>query len=245
MDEPIALERHGQIAVIALNRPNNGNALDPTASRELQAAAIRCDADPDIAAVVLTGRGKLFCGGGDTRFFPTAGADRHRLLTETVISLNGALTRLLRMAKPLVVAVNGPAAGAGLGLAMAGDEVLAAPGATFSTAYAAIGISPDVGVSWMLPRLVGLRRAQNLLYSNRRVPAEEAAHIGLISRVVPLETLLEDALAQAAQLARIAPRAFSDTRRLLLQSSGASLEEHLEDEARAMLENAKRAAGEL
>jgi 2-(1,2-epoxy-1,2-dihydrophenyl)acetyl-CoA isomerase len=97
----------------------------------------------------------------------------------------------------------------------------------------------------MLPRLVGLRRAQNLLYSNRRVPAEEAAHIGLISRVVPLETLLEDALAQAAQLARIAPRAFSDTRRLLLQSSGASLEEHLEDEARAMLENAKRAAGEL
>ncbi|WBO59909.1 enoyl-CoA hydratase/isomerase family protein [Acidocella sp. MX-AZ03] len=193
---PLLFTRESGLARITLNRPDAANTLNPEMSRALFDAAIECDEDASIRAVLLTGNGPLFCGGGDIHGFAAAGARVSHLAKEMTTILHGAVSRLARMGKPLVVAVNGPAAGAGLSLAMLGDIVIAAPAAHFTVAYTAIGLTPDLGASWLLPRLVGLRRAQELALTNRRVGAQEAAAIGLITRVA------DDPQAEALTVAR-------------------------------------------
>src|SRR3546814_36030 len=153
-------------------------------ARALLQAAIRCDTDPAIRCVVLTGAGKLFCGGGDVQAFSAAGDQVSSYLSELAGTLHMAVTRLMRMAKPLLVLVNGPAAGAGLSLAICGDMVLAARSAHFTAAYGMVGLSPDGGMSWLLPRLIGMRRAQAMIIGNQRVSANEAEAIGLVTRTV-------------------------------------------------------------
>ncbi|RIJ32721.1 hypothetical protein D1223_02395 [Henriciella mobilis] len=138
------------------------------------------------------------------------------------------------MEKPLICAVNGPAAGAGLGLALMGDLVIMADTATLTTAYAKIGLSPDGGVSWLLPRLVGLRVAQELLVSSRIVSAEEAREIGMITEVVPAAELKERVREAAIALRDASPRALGAVRALLLSSFSTTLETQLELEVRAI-----------
>lgn len=229
---PLLFTREGGLARLTLNRPDIANTLDPAMSQALFQAAIECDEDETIRAVLLTGNGKLFCGGGDINGFAKAGEAVSRLAKELTTILHGAVSRLARMGKPLVVAVNGPAAGAGLSLAMLGDIVIASPEAHFTVAYTAIGVTPDLGASWLLPRLVGLRRAQELALTNRRVSAREAAEIGLITRVA------EDALAEAELMARALAQgptaALAGTRALLARSFTTGLEEQLELEARSI-----------
>jgi 2-(1,2-epoxy-1,2-dihydrophenyl)acetyl-CoA isomerase len=140
----------------------------------------------------------------------------------------------MRMPKPLVVLVNGPAAGAGCSLAIAGDIVLAAPVAHFTVAYTAIGLTPDGGMSWLLPRLVGLRKAQEMILTNRRVNAAEAESIGLVTRVVAEGALDVEGNAIADTLSRSATSALGVVRALLLESSSEMLEAQLEKEARAI-----------
>ncbi len=234
MPTSVLLDISDGIATITLNRPQAGNSLDREAMHALMMAAIAVDEDAAVKCVVLTGAGKLFCAGGDVPSFIAAGDELPSLLKEITVYLNAAVSRLARMEKPLIVAVNGAAAGAGLGLALLGDLVIASNTATFTTAYTAIGLSPDGGVSWMLPRLMGLRAAQEMAILNLRVTAEEAAQKGLVTRVVPADELLEQTRTLALQVSGGPELAIGSLRALFLSSGVQSLETHLELEARSI-----------
>lgn len=233
-DAPVLLHADGAIATITLNRPAVGNTVDMALARALLAAAIACDQDATLRCVVLTGAGKLFCGGGDLSAFAAAGDTIPAFLSELAGTYHLAISRLMRMRKPLLVLVNGPAAGAGLSLALIGDVVIAAQSASFVAAYGSVGLSPDGGMSWLLPRLVGIRRAQDIILSNRRVSAADAVAMGMISRAVPDADLATEG-ARAVQILAAAPTAaIAEARALLLDSFSAPLEAQLEREARSI-----------
>lgn len=230
----LLVERTGGVARLVLNRPDVGNAIDAGLARALRDAAIECDEDPAVRCVVLTARGRMFCAGGDIRSFGTAGERLGGFLKQLTADLHVAISRLARMEKPLVTVVQGPAAGAGLSLAVLGDIALAARSAHFTLAYTALGVSPDGGSTWLLPRLVGLRRTQELMLTNRRLTADEAAGMGLITRAVDDASLASEADELAGTLARSATAALGRTRALLMASYGASFEGQMEAEARAI-----------
>ena len=234
MADGIFLERKDAIAWITLNRPEHGNALDIPMARALLQAAMDCDSDASVRCVVITGNGKLFCAGGDIAAFASAGADLSAFLKEITSYLHAALACLARMNKPLVTAVNGAAAGAGLSLAIWGDIALAAPEAQFTLAYTGIGLSPDGGATWLLPRLIGLRKTQELCLRNTRLRADQAAAIGLISRVCVEGSLTEEASAVARELAAGATSALGATRRLLIDSFSQPPETQMELESRSL-----------
>lgn len=234
-DLPLLFAVEGDVARLTLNRPDAGNAIDLAMARALGAASIRCQTDDAIRCVVLTGAGRLFCAGGDVALFRDAGGDAGAVLSELAGELHLALTRLAAMPKPLLVLVNGPAAGAGFSLAISGDLVLSAASAHFTAAYGAIGLTPDGGLSWWLPRLVGMRRAQDILLANRRIGAEEAAAIGLVTRSVADEALAAEGDRAAAALASAPTRALGATRALLHESLDSTLEKQLARELRAIV----------
>ena len=234
MSEPVLLAVDGAVATITLNRPERGNAIDLPLAGALLDAAIVCDTDPAIRCVVLTGAGRMFCAGGDVAAFADAGDGIAALIAAITAKVNAAILHLAGMAKPLVTVINGPAAGAGLGLGILGDIALAGASAHFTLGYGAIGLSPDAGATWLLPRLIGLRRAQEMAMTNRRVRSEEAAAIGLVTRVVADDALAAEAHAVAAKLAQSATAAIGATRAQLFASDSASLEAQLEREARGI-----------
>ncbi|MET9911174.1 enoyl-CoA hydratase-related protein [Streptomyces sp. NPDC006476] len=220
-----------------------GNAIDLAMARALLDAARECE-KARVRAVLLTGRGRSFCVGGDLKEF--AGLSGGRLadhLTEVTDALHGALRLLAGLDAPLVVAAQGAVAGAGLGLLAAADVSLASTDAGFTAAYTAIGYTPDAGVSWALPRLVGPRRALDLLLTNRRVTSEEALRLGLVGRVVAPERLTEEAVGTARALARGATSAYGVTRRLVTRALSADLAEHLDEESRHLAAAAASAEG--
>lgn len=231
----LRFERDGAIARLTLDRPQSGNAITLDLARELADAARRCAEDAGIRCVLLSGSGRLFCSGGDLSAFAAAGDAAPQRLRELATTLHGALLTLARMRKPLVTAINGPAAGAGLSLAIIGDVVLAARSAHFTAAYGSVGLSPDGGMSWWLPRLVGLRRAQDLIISNRRIAADEAAAIGLVSRVVDDAMLAAQADDCATTLSRAATGAIGAARTLLLDGASRSFAEQLDAEVEAIV----------
>lgn len=232
------------VAWITLARPESANALDAAMMEELLEAAIRCDEDPEIRAAVVTGEGRAFCAGGDLASFASLGPDLPAGLKRMTTHLHGALSRFARMDAPLVSAVNGVAAGAGMSLACAADLSLAAGSARFTMAYTRAGLTPDGGASFFLSRLVGLRRAQELMLTNRMLSAEEAAEWGLVNRVTPDESLLAEARALAEGLAQGPTRAFGGVKRLLLLGEGNALEAQMEHEARAIADAARGRDGQ-
>jgi 2-(1,2-epoxy-1,2-dihydrophenyl)acetyl-CoA isomerase len=232
--EPVLLEREGAIARIVLNRPESGNAIDLQMAQGLVRAALQCDADLSIRCVVLTGAGRLFCVGGDIGAFGSTPDKASTGLSELAGTLHMAIARLARMRKPLLVLVNGPAAGAGLSLAILGDIVLTVRAAHFTAAYTAIGLTPDGSMTWQLPRLVGLRRAQEMILTNRRVSAEEAERIGLVTRAVDDAALAKEGAAITAVWLQSATIALGAARALLAQSFETGLETQMEQEARAI-----------
>ncbi|MDF0540888.1 enoyl-CoA hydratase-related protein [Sphingobium sp. H39-3-25] len=234
MTQPVLFAQQGSIATITFNRPDVGNALNREMALGLLDAVIRCDQDAGIRVVVLTGAGRMFCAGGDVTLMLAAGGQAGHALSELAGLVHMTTTRLARMAKPLVCAVNGPAAGAGLGLGIMGDIVLAAKSAHFTPAYGAIGLTPDGGATFLLPRLIGLRRAQEMLILNRRVGAEEGEAIGLVTRAVDDEALIGETMAVAERLAASPVAAIATVRAQLLGSFGAGLETQLELEARGI-----------
>jgi len=239
--DTVTLTRAGAVATVTFNRPQFGNAINQELARALMEAAIVCDEDASIRCVILTGAGRMFCAGGDVADFAAAGEGAGGLLKNLTGYLHIAVSRLKRMRKPLLTAVNGPAAGAGFGLAILGDLAFASRSAHFTLAYSAIGLSPDGGSTWMLPRLIGLRRAQELMMLNRRVPAEEAADMGLITRCLDDAQLLTEVNAVAEQLASAATVALGRTRQLLIEGLSASFETQMENESRTMAETAATA----
>ncbi|MDX2275928.1 MAG: enoyl-CoA hydratase-related protein [Hyphomonadaceae bacterium] len=244
MSEPVLkFERLGAVAKLTLNRPETGNAINLDVVKALMDAGIACDEDESIRCVILTGAGRMFSVGGDIVGFREAGdglAAHIKLMTSY---FHVGINRLMRMPKPLVTAINGTAAGGGLSLAILGDIALAARSAQLTVAYSAIGLTSDGGASYMLPRLVGMRKAQEMMLLNPRLSAEEAASAGLITRVVEDAALQDEAMAVAERLAASATGALGRMRQLLLQSYGATLEQQMETEARLMADCARSPHG--
>lgn len=229
MSGPVLIERRGAVAWLTLNRPEVGNAIDLALARAFHEAVEDAARDPETRCVVIGANGRLFCAGGDVAQLEAAGDDRPSVLDEILSWLHPAMLVLARMDKPLVTAVNGPAAGAGLALAAVGDIALASPAAHFTMAYSRIGLTPDAGATWLLPRLIGLRRAQEMALTNRRLSAQEATEMGLITRTVAEGALKSEVAATADALASSAVGALGRTRRLLLESDP-SLERQLQAE---------------
>lgn len=230
----ILLNRDDGVARITLHRPEAGNAIDPTLAQELAEAAITVAADPAIRCVVLTGAGRLFCTGGDVLGMAAAGDGAGAFLSSLVDTLHGAIRTLATMAKPLVVMVNGPAAGAGVSLALLGDVVIAGRSAHFTAAYGGVGLTPDGGMSWLLPRLVGLRRAQAMILTNQRVGADEAERIGLVTKAVDDAALSDEVESIVQRLVAAPTAAIGAARELILAGATASFGDHLDHEARTI-----------
>ncbi|MBI4562786.1 MAG: enoyl-CoA hydratase [Candidatus Rokubacteria bacterium] len=232
--QTLLVEIKDQVGTITLNRPEAYNALNLTLGREFFAATLELDENPEVRCIVVTGAGKAFCAGGDVKDFgeniPRIGV----LLKELTTYLHGAVSRLARSPKPVIMGVNGIAAGGGLSLALSGDLVVAAESARFTMAYSKIGATPDGSASYFLPRLIGLRRALELHYTNRVLTAREALEWGMVNRVVPDLEFAEALRALARELAQGPTLAFGGAKLLFHQSTHESLETQMELEAQAI-----------
>ena len=231
MSELVKVAMDEGIARLTLNRPDVGNSIDSATADALLDAVVAVAEDEAVRVVVITGAGRMFCAGGDVRAFATVPGSESGVIARITAPLHAAINRLAQMDKPLVTMINGPAAGAGLGLALLGDIVIAARSAHFTSAYTAIGLSPDGGTSWLLPRVVGLRKAQEMILTNRRVTADEALAIGMVTQVTDDDALEEVVAAVAARLSSAPTAALGRSRRLLLISGSHDLAAHLEEEA--------------
>jgi 2-(1,2-epoxy-1,2-dihydrophenyl)acetyl-CoA isomerase len=220
----------GGVAVLTLNRPDRLNALSEEMVRSLCEALARLNTDAAVGAIVLTGAGRGFCSGGDVKRMAVAEQtleDRHEGLRWRHESV-----RLLRtIGKVVIAAVNGPAAGAGLSLALACDLRVAARSARFRTAFASVGYSGDFGGSWSLTRLVGTAKARELYYLNPQIDAAEAERLGMVNRVVDDAALMDEAMAIARQIASGPRVAFSFMKRNLHAAETEPLQTVLDMEA--------------
>ena len=232
--ETLTLARADGVATLTLNRPEAFNALNIALGRDLFHAVLEVDDDPSVRAVVITGAGKAFCAGGDVKGFADNLDRIGALIKELTTYLHGAVSRLCRADKPVIMAINGVAAGGGMSLALAGDLVLAAESARFTMAYSRIAATPDGSSSYYLPRLIGIRRAMELYFTNRVLSAREAQEWGLITRVVPDGELDAAARTLARELAQGPTKAFGGAKRLFHQSTWESLETQMELEAQAI-----------
>jgi 2-(1,2-epoxy-1,2-dihydrophenyl)acetyl-CoA isomerase len=224
----VRAERSGRLLTITLDRPGQANALDMSTACQLR-QAVRL-IDDGVGCVLLRAEGANFCVGGDIRAFAAA-REPGKFLGELASVVHGAVLGLAEGQAPVVAAVNGWAAGAGMSLAACADVIVAAESARFRSAYSAIGLSPDCGLTWTLPRLVGRARAADLMLTNRPVGAAEAAAIGLAARVVAGDSLLAEAHALAAELASGPTAAFGRIKKLLDASDGSTLADQLDREA--------------
>ncbi len=235
--QPMLFEKRDGVARITINRPDEANAIDGPMMKTLFEIAIECDQDPEVRAILLTGTGDFFCSGGDLKYFNKNSARVGHLLKEATTYLHTSQARFARMDAPLVIAINGIAAGGGASLAFSGDIVLAAQSASFTMAYTAAGLSPDGGSTHYLPRLIGLRRTQELFLTNRRFSAEEACEWGLVTKVLPDAELMDEAEALVQRLAKGPSQAFGTVKRLLAGTFETSMETQLEMETRYIATN--------
>ena len=208
-----------RVAIVTLNRPEARNALSDNLSPALRRMIKSCGDNPDVGAVLITGAGTAFCAGGDVKGMGAhrdpnklAMSDEEKVadLRERQSLLTGALHGLR---KPTIAALPGPAAGAGLAIALACDIRIAAQSAFVATGYVRIGLSGDYGIAWLLTQLVGTARARELMFTGEKVDAIRCEQIGLVNRVVPDERLQEEAFALARSLAEgpsLALRAIKD-----------------------------------
>jgi 2-(1,2-epoxy-1,2-dihydrophenyl)acetyl-CoA isomerase len=241
--ENLDFEVRDGVGFVTLAREKAANALDLALAKELADVAIRCDEDPAVRAVLLAGRGRFFCVGGDLRSFAAVGDAVPELLKQITTHLHAALSRFARMDAPVVAAVQGAAAGAGMSMACAADLVLCGESASFTMAYTRAGLTPDGSSTHFLPRLVGVRRALELALTNRVLTAAEALEWGIASRVVPDDRLAEEAEKLARTLAAGPTGAFGATKRLVLAGGGDRLEAQMELESRAIADAARSPDG--
>lgn len=241
MDSTVKFDLVDAVAWVTLNRPDAANTMDLQFGRALRDAAARCRATEGVRAVVISGAGKAFCFGGDLGAMTGAGGDVEAYLRELTVDLHAAVLAFTRLDAPVIAAVNGTAAGAGVGLVAMADLALAAESAKFSLAYTGVGLTPDGSTSYFLPRIVGQKRAMELVLTNRALSAAEALDWGLVNRVVPDAELMVEADRLAARLAGGPLGAFAHAKRLL--RSEASLEAQLEDESRTISARAATAEG--
>ncbi|GAA2494446.1 enoyl-CoA hydratase/isomerase family protein [Terrabacter carboxydivorans] len=228
---PVSLSASDGVATIRLTRPDAGNALDlPGAVAFRDAVAEVASAVDRVRVVVLRSDGRLFCAGGDVRAMAAA-ADRPAFVAELAGVLHASLEALRALPVPVVAVVQGAAAGAGVGLVLAADVVLAADHTTFVAAYPSVGLSPDCGVSALLPAVVGARRAALFLLTGTPVDAATALDWGLVSEVCPAETLDARAGEVVAAIAALPRQAVGEAARLVRRSGERSYAASLADEA--------------
>ena len=234
----IEFEVKARVAVISLNRPDAANGINLDLSTELAAIAKECDENTNIKCVVLTGNGRFFSAGGDIKEMASHGAKIGPAIKTIADNLHMAISTFSRMRAPLIVAVNGVAAGGGFSLAITGDIVLASDKAAFIMAYTKAGLSPDGSSSYYLPRLIGLRRAQELAFLNRQLTAQEAVEWGLAHEVVKADQLQARAITIAETFANGSAGANAAIKKLFLCSFDNSIETQMELEGRAISEQA-------
>jgi len=227
--EHVSLTTDDGVAHLTLERSQTSNAFDLPFAVEFRAAIAEIASDPEVTVVVITGSGRRFCAGGDVPSMLKA-SDVASYLLELATVLDGALQDLALLTKPVVCGVQGAVAGAGLGLMLSADVIIAHRDTKFLTAYAGIGLTPDCGVSYLLPRAIGQQRALELALTGRVLSAEEALSWGLVNQVVESDAG-EHAADVARKLAAGPAQAFGETRRLLRKSWSASRAESGSDEA--------------
>ncbi len=236
----LLVEQEEGVARIVLNRPESFNSYDLELAAELEQAMETCGRDPGVKVLILTGQGRAFCSGGDIKemhqWMESQKEPLSVLFQRLTRHLHATVVEMRRMSKPLVAAINGVAAGAGFSLAMACDMRLASESARFTQAYTRIGLVPDGGSSYFLPRLLGPAKAAELMFLNRVLSAQEALQWGLVSRVVSPGALAEQAMELALELARGPKVAHRLLKGLLRTSWELSLEGQLEEERRAIVE---------
>ena len=241
--ETLIVERREGVAHLTLNRPDAANGINLRMAEELLHATTGLADDPTVRVVLLTGAGARFCGGGDVKGFATLGDGLGHSLREITVPLHAAVSQLVRLDAPVVASVQGSAAGAGLGLVAAADLGGGAESTKFVMAYTGIGLSPDCGTSWFLPRLVGVKRALELAITNRVLSAAEALDWGIVTAVVPDDELAAATDALVAQLASGPTAAFGAAKRLVHGSLEHTLDQHLALETEAMVRAGSSADG--
>jgi 2-(1,2-epoxy-1,2-dihydrophenyl)acetyl-CoA isomerase len=219
---------HG-VLTITLNRPDALNAFTVEMKEGLLAAFKDAARNKDVRVVILTGAGRAFSAGQDLK--ERAGPDVNDLGAELRQRYNPIILAMRRLEKPIVGAINGVAAGAGISIAIACDILIASDKASFMEAFGRVGLVPDTGSSWFLPRLVGPARAAEMMFTADSVDAATAERIGLVNRVVPADDLMDEANALAARLAQAAPMALALAKRALNRALNSTLDDALEFEA--------------
>jgi 2-(1,2-epoxy-1,2-dihydrophenyl)acetyl-CoA isomerase len=216
----VQVETHGAVTLVTLNRPEHSNTLNLQMAMDLLAAAMACARNDAVRAVVLTGAGRNFSFGGDLRAMPARELSLDGHIRELTTYLHAAISHFVRMDAPVIAAVNGTAAGAGVGLVAMADLALCARSSKFNLAYTSVGLTPDAGTTFLLPRVVGHKRAMELLLLNRALDATEALGWGLVNEVVDDADLLGRAVELAERLAHGPGGAFGVTKRLIAHSLG-------------------------
>ena len=229
---PLLLERHGAIATLRFNRPGALNAIDVPMATALRDTVRSLAQDDSVRCVVLCGAGKGFMAGGD---LATLRADPVQGARDLLEPLNEAVALLAQLNAPVIAQVHGVAAGAGLSLMLQADFVLAAEGTRFNLAYINLGTSCDVGASWALPRLVGVRKAIEIAWLGEAFTADDALRLGLINRVVPAAELQAATTALAQRLSSGPTVAYGAMKRLMRESMDRTLPEQLAAEAQAFV----------
>ena len=234
----LMIERHEKVALLTLNRPDRLNALNPELRERLMQTCAELRNDDRVWAIVLTGAGRGFCSGVDLRGDrPEADSVPSRQERLDVYGWVGRLaTAMYRtLDKPIIAAVNGVAAGAGMSVALACDMRVGSDLTRFKTVFVERSLSPDTGMSFFLPRIVGYSRACDLIFTSRFVEAEEAYRIGLLDRLVPAVRLVDEAIEVAHQIATWPPMAMQAAKRVLQQSMESTLEEQLRNESHGLI----------
>lgn len=223
----IRFELSDQIATITLNRPDVLNSFNMLMAKELQNAIKRCE-EPDVRAVVLTAEGRAFCAGQDLDEVAPAEKPWPDIRDIVRESYNATIKAIRSLEKPIICAVNGVAAGAGANIVLACDFVIASERASFMQAFCHIGLIPDSGGTWFLPRLVGLPRATAMMMLGEKIPAADAFAMGMIYKVSPEESFRDDVAELATRLSKMATRGLGLTKHAINQALSNTLEEQLD-----------------
>jgi 2-(1,2-epoxy-1,2-dihydrophenyl)acetyl-CoA isomerase len=236
-DADVLLDVTGKIARLRMNRPNSANGMSAGFLRALYEALMACHREPDLRALIISGNGRHFSGGGDVKDFAAKGESLPGYLREVTSWLQVSVSAMIRLPAPVIAQVHGFAAGGGgFGLVCAADLVIAADTARFLPAATQVGMAPDGGTTVTLARVVGLRQAMRIVLTNQMLTAQQAHDLGIVTEVVAESELEQRATDLAATLAAGAPRALAASKRLLWDGIGRSVEDALPDEARTVAE---------
>jgi 2-(1,2-epoxy-1,2-dihydrophenyl)acetyl-CoA isomerase len=232
-EAPLLYEHRGAIAFIRLNRPNALNVLDLPMAQAFLETCRQLKETPEVKVVVLSGAGKAFMGGGDLSWFHDDLANAPSRAAALIEPFHAALQIMTSLPQIVLASVHGAVAGGGFSLALACDLLIAAEGTRFTMAYSKIGTSPDGSGSWSLPRTVGLHKAMEIALLSDVFDAQEAQRLGIVSRVVPLDSLAADTEALAQRLASGPGTAYAKTKQLLRCSLSRSIQEQMNAELEA------------